>query len=214
MEGKERVTATSTTYAILGLLAAGPQSAYELAERMEIGYGFYWPRARSYVFTETKKIGELGWASGRERARGARKRTEYRITRAGRAALRRWLRTQPTTFALENEHLVRVYLAAFGTTDDLVAVLHDAKDRATAMLGIADRVITEYEQHHIEGPQDEPHLRALLVDFLSSFARMTSDWADRSLDEITEWGERDAESLRAGAVARMSKMPRQSPVRE
>ena len=212
MVGKSEVP-TATTYAILGLLAAGPQSAYDLAERMEIGYGVYWPRARSHVFTETKKIARLGWATGRERARGARTRTEYRITAAGRAALRTWLSSAPITFALDNEHLVRVYLAAFGTTADLVAVLNDARQRAAVMLGIADRVIGEYETGQIDGPQDEPQFRVLLVDFLASYARMTADWAERSLEEIGRWEGNDPDTRREQAVARMSKLPRRRAVR-
>lgn len=136
-------------------------------------------------------------------------RVASRANRAeGPAALRAWLATPPRTFALESEHLVRTYLAAFGQTEDLVAVLHDAKDRAEQMLAISDRVISAYEAGTIEGPQDEPHLRAVLVDFLAGFAQLTMAWADRSLAEIDLWDDTDPDARRAQAVARLRTMPR------
>ena len=64
----------------------------------------------------------------------------------------------------------------------------------------------------IDGPQGEPHLRVLLVDFLASYARMTADWAERS-DEIGRWDGNDPDPRREHAVARMSKPPRRRAVR-
>jgi DNA-binding PadR family transcriptional regulator len=205
--GKKSVEPTTTTYAILGLLAAGPASPYDLSIRLQIGYGFYWPRARSHVFTEAKKIAALGWASGAVLRTGRRKRTEYTITTQGRAALRAWLATEPVSFTMEFEHLVRVYLAGFGTTDDLLRVLDDAAERANQMLAIAERVIAGYEAGAVEGPQDEPHLRVLLVDYLANLAALTAQWAERSHQDVTRWSTDEAER-RSSAVRRLTQLPR------
>lgn len=210
MVGKGPFEPTTTTYAILGLLAAGPSSAYDLSARLQIGYGFFWPRARSHVFTETKKIAVLGWAEGTERRTGRRKRTEYTITAPGRSALSSWLATAPTTFAMEAEHLVRVYLAGFGTTDDLLAVLDDAERRGSEMLGIADRVISEYESGNVDGAHDEPHLRVFLVDYLASLASLTAEWAQRSRDDVATWAGATPDERRERAIHRLSELPRRS----
>ena len=213
MEGKRAVAPTTTTYAILGLLAAGPSSPYDLSIRLQIGYGFFWPRARSHVFTEAKKIAALGWARGTARRTGRRMRTEYAITPKGRSALQAWMATEPTTFSLEFEHLVRVYLTAFGTTDDLLRVLDSAATRARGMLDVAEQVISDYESGVIEGPQDEPHLRVLLVDYLAHLAELTLDWSKRSRREVAEWADADEADRRAHALRRLSQLPRNSTQR-
>lgn len=200
--------ATTTTYAILGLLAAGPSSPYDLNIRLQVGYGFFWPRARSHVFTEAKKIAALGWATGVVQRNGKRKRTEYAITPEGQAALEAWLRTEPITFNMEFEHLVRVYLAGFGTTDDLLHVLDNAAERARGMLDIAERVISEYENGVIEGPHDEPHLRVLLVDYLAGLAALTLDWSERSRQDVAHWASSDEDDRTTQAIRRMSQLPR------
>ena len=210
MEGKRSTEPTTTTYAILGLLAAGPSSPYDLSIRLQIGYAFYWPRARSHVFTEAKKIAALGWATGAVLRTGMRKRTEYTITAEGQAALRAWMATEPAAFSMEFEHLVRVYLASFGTTDDLLRVLDNAAERAHQMLLIAEQVISTYEAGAIEGPQDEPHLRVLLVDYLANLAALTADWAERSRQDVVQWPTGDQDERRAAALHRMTHLPRAS----
>jgi DNA-binding PadR family transcriptional regulator len=180
MAGKRPLQPTTTTYAILGLLAAGPSSPYDLSVRLQVAYAFYWPRARSHVFTEAKKIAALGWAAGAVRRTGKRQRTEYTITPEGRIALEAWLATTPAMFSMESEHLVRVYLASFGSTEDLFRVLDSAREQANGMLRLAERVISTYEAGVVEGPQDEPHLRVLLVDYLANLAQLTAQWAERS----------------------------------
>ena len=213
MSGKRKPEPTATTYAILGLLAAGPSSPYDLSIRLRTGYAYFWPRARSHVFTEAKKLAALGWATGTVRRTGQRTRTEYTITAQGRSALEGWLATEPVTFTMEFEHLVRIYLAGFGTTADLLRVLDNASTRANEMLAIAERVISEYEAGVIEGPQDEPHLRVLLVDYLANLAALTSDWAERSRQDIAQWSTGDESARRGRAVRRMSNLPRSSDPR-
>ena len=155
----------------------------------------------------------LGWAKGTARRTGRRKRTEYAITPAGRAALKAWLATEPTTFSLEFEHLVRVYLAGFGTTDDLLSVLDSAAEQARGMLDVAEQVISDYEHGVIEGPQDEPHLRVLLVDYLARLAELTLDWSERSRNDVAGWAATDETARRAHAIRRLSQLPRSSTQR-
>src|SRR5919198_1204279 len=49
---------TTTSYALLGLLALQPWSTYELAAQMDRGLSTFWPRARSNVYEELKKLGQ------------------------------------------------------------------------------------------------------------------------------------------------------------
>ena len=41
---------TSTSYAILGLLAVKPWTTYELAQQMDRALGRFWPRAESRLY--------------------------------------------------------------------------------------------------------------------------------------------------------------------
>ena len=53
---------TTTSYAILGLLAVKPWTTYELAQQMRRALGQFWPRAESKLYEEPKKLVAHGLA--------------------------------------------------------------------------------------------------------------------------------------------------------
>ena len=63
---------TTTSYAVLGLLAIQPWSTYELAKQMERTLYRVWPRARSRLYDEPKKLVAHGLAEARKESVGRR----------------------------------------------------------------------------------------------------------------------------------------------
>ena len=82
---------TSTSYAILGLLALKPWTTYELAQQMDRALGRFWPRAESRIYEEPKKLVARGLARASSEMVGKRPRTVYTITAKGRRALAEWV---------------------------------------------------------------------------------------------------------------------------
>src|SRR5688572_20716249 len=78
---------TTTSYAILGLLALKPWTTYELAQQMQRALGQFWPRAESKLYEEPKKLVAHGFARSSSEMVGKRPRTVYSITPKGRRAL-------------------------------------------------------------------------------------------------------------------------------
>src|SRR5919198_2119040 len=92
---------TTTSYAILGLLAIRPWSTYELAKQMRRSLHHIWPRAESNVYAEPKRLVEAGLATAEVQKVGERPRTLYTITPKGRQALERWLATETAPTRVE-----------------------------------------------------------------------------------------------------------------
>ena len=114
---------TPTSYAILGLLAIKPWTTYELAKQMDRTLNRFWPRARSKLYEEPKKLVAQGLAEAAPGANGRRPRTMYSITPTGRRALAAWLATESTEPVFESEHILKVFYAESGSTDDVLATL-------------------------------------------------------------------------------------------
>ncbi len=177
---------STTSHAILGMLAFRPATAYELAKGMGTNFSYFWPRARSHVLAEVKRLSELGLAAAQSEPLGRRARTVYSLTPAGRLALEAWMATPPTAFGLEIEGLVRVFLAPFGQIDDLTASLEATRAEAATMLGLAGTIVERYMDGTAPA-QEHIHVRALLIDFLTHFAQLTEAWATRSLQTVATW---------------------------
>ena len=82
---------TPTSCAMLGLLAIQPWTTYELAQQMDRTISRFWPRARSKLYEEPRKLVARGLATSTDDLVGRRKRTVYTITAEGRRALASWL---------------------------------------------------------------------------------------------------------------------------
>jgi PadR family transcriptional regulator AphA len=178
---------TTTSYAILGQLALGEATTYELAKRMGRNMRYFWPRAESRIYHEAKRLVEHDLADARESYVGKRRRSTYSITDAGRKELEAWLASPAGSwFSIETEGLLRLFLADLSSKEDVVAALEGMRDEAVAMLSVGRGVADDYLAG--ESPQqDIVHLRALVFDFLAELGLGIIDWADRSLAEVAGW---------------------------
>jgi DNA-binding PadR family transcriptional regulator len=116
-------TLTTTSYAILGLLAVQPWSTYELTRQMDRSLGRIWPRAQSKLYEEPKKLVDKGLVEALCERVGQRPRTVYRITPEGRQALAHWLQQPAQGPVLECEQLLKIFFAEHGTKTDALSTL-------------------------------------------------------------------------------------------
>ena len=177
---------TPTSYAVLGLLAIKPWSTYELAKQMDRTLNRFWPRARSKLYEEPKKLVGEGLAEATASSYGRRPRTVYAITPAGRRALAGWLAADSTEPVLESEHVLKVFFAEAGTTDDLLATLHRLR-------GWADELTArnvEVGQSYLSGDGPFPERLATLVltgRFLDDYLEMIDRWAAWATEIVRRW---------------------------
>jgi DNA-binding PadR family transcriptional regulator len=118
---------TSTTYAILGLLAVKSWTTHELVQQVDRSLRRMWPRAQSKLYEEPKKLVAHGYAKATDDPVGRRRRTRYTITAKGRRALAAWLQEPGEGPVLEFEQLVKIHFADSGTKADVIANLEAAR---------------------------------------------------------------------------------------
>lgn len=191
MSSSQRLTTTS--YAILGLLAVRSWSTYELTRQMEWSLGRFWPRAKSKLYEEPKKLEALGLATSRSEMVGRRPRAVYSITARGRRTLAAWQGEPTEGFALEAEPLLRLFLADQGTRDDALATLASARAWAeernegnlTAGRAFLDGG-TEFQA------RAAPTM--LVGAFLTDFYKLVADWADWAKEQVADWPDDPSEA--------------------
>jgi PadR family transcriptional regulator, regulatory protein AphA len=98
-----------TAYVILGMLAWGPRSGYDIKAAVDKSVRFFWAASYGQIYPELKRLSEAGLIEGEPR--GGRRRTVYRITDLGAEALEAWLAEEPQTFEARDEALLKLFLA-------------------------------------------------------------------------------------------------------
>src|SRR5680860_506582 len=96
-----------TTYAVLGQVAAGPSSGYEIKARLETGAAQFWHASYSQIYAELRRLNDLELVSEEHVLQDARpNKRVYTITAEGRQALRNWLEEPWGLAKLRDESLV------------------------------------------------------------------------------------------------------------
>ncbi len=170
-------------------------------------------RAPRAGFTPSRSASSGSASSApRPSSTGRRKRTVYSITPAGRRALQKWLAGSIAKGPhLEFEGLLRVFLAPFGSDDDLRRTLEQIRGEIGGLLRLSALIRGEYLAGRAPF-QDYAPTRAMIHDFLTHFAVLVDGWARRSLDRVESWPglgaeDRDAvalEAFRRNTVERLS----------
>lgn len=195
-----RSALSTTSYAILGLLAVKPWSTYELTQQMDRSLGRLWPRAQSKLYEEPKKLVDQGLAEARSEPVGQRPRTVYAITPQGRRALAAWLQEPGAGPVLEAEQLLKIFFAEHGTKGDALATL--AATRAWAHERNEGNLAAARAYLAGEGPFPERAAQTqLIARFLIDFSAMVADWAEWASNVVESWPDDPRQAEEHPAIA-------------
>ena len=189
---------TTTSYAILGLLAVKAWTTHELVQQVDRSLRRIWPRAQSKLYEEPKKLVAHGYARATDDSVGRRRRTRYTITAKGRRTLATWLQQPGDGPILEFEQLLKISFADNGSKADIVANL-DAT-RAWVLEQNEENLATA--RAYLAGTSAFPEraaLNQLAGRFLTDFYVMVAQWVDWASSLIDHWPDdlRDAPFDRA-----------------
>lgn len=179
-------TMTTTSYAILGLLAVKPWTTHELVLQVDRSMRRIWPRAQSKLYEEPKKLVAHGFARAADDSVGRRRRTRYTITAKGRRALAAWLQQPGDGPVLEFEQLLKITFSDSGTKADIIANL-DAT-RAWVLDQNEENLATG--RAYLEGRGLFPQRAALNQlggRFLTEFYVTVARWVEWASDIVKDW---------------------------
>ncbi len=199
MAGKDRdapdpaPVLTPTSFALLGLLNLQPWTTYELAQQMDRTLSRMWPRARSKVYEEPKKLVRHGLARATTETVGRRPRTVYRITPKGRRALARWLAQSADGPVFESEQVLKVFFADGGGRLDTLRTLHDLR----AWVHERTMVNVEVGRAYLDGSAPFPSriaLNTVVGRLLDDLLECLDTWADWASGVVETWPDAPGEA--------------------
>ncbi|MCQ4079062.1 PadR family transcriptional regulator [Streptomyces sp. RB6PN25] len=169
-------------HAMLGLLANGPASGYDLLKTFDLSLANVWPATQSQVYTELGKLADSGLIT--VSAEGPRGRKEYTITDEGRAELRHWLTEVEPELPGRNGALLRVFFLDQVERREALGYLGGRAERAAEeharLTALREALTGEGES----GPLTTHGLLAL--EYGIRFTAMIEEWARWAADQLNQ----------------------------
>lgn len=176
----------STHATVLGQLGLRAWRSYELVKEMRRNLHYFWPRAESRIYATLKSLDASGLARSETVHTGARAASVWQATPEGQAAFEAWLDEDPAPTTLDCEALARLFLAPGPGHPGARRAVDAIAAEADELLQVARQIAQEYDEGRAPF-QDRVRVRALVFDFLVSWADMRRAWAARAaalLDEL------------------------------
>lgn len=175
-----------TAYAVLGMLTFGDElTGYELKQRADITLRFYWVSpAMSQVYSELRRLTDLGFVVPSTRAEGGREVTAYAISDAGQRALHDWMEgTQAPFPTLKHDVCLRLLMGHAADTGTMVAML----ERYVEQLADARRDLNEVREslRGADAPGEAFHHPSLVADWGLDYFAAEARHAQRALDGLS-----------------------------
>ncbi|MDP9868110.1 MULTISPECIES: PadR family transcriptional regulator [Streptosporangium] len=162
----------SLRHALLGLLAQGPASGYDLLKVFEISLANVWPATQSQVYAELARLADADLV--KVAAGGPRGRKEYSIAERGLAELRHWLTEVEPARTGRSEMLLRVFFLGQTHPDQARGYLRreaEVAERQRERLAALKQVVEREESD------------------LSVYGRLALEWGLRFSAMQREWAE-------------------------
>jgi DNA-binding PadR family transcriptional regulator len=168
---------TDASGAVLGMVALGARSGYEIKRAGEQSLRFFWALGPPQIYAELGRLEADRLIKGTDKARGQRKRRSYTVTAAGRKALREWL-AAPDAAALEirDGELLKLFFADALAPAELVARLASMRERSERAIARFEREILPAAERVREQGYEWPHA---VAEFGSELHEFIAGWCER-----------------------------------
>jgi DNA-binding PadR family transcriptional regulator len=172
---------TNSAAAVLGMIALGARSGYEIRRAAELSLRFFWALGPPQIYAECGRLEEAGLITGRDDHRGRRPRRTYEPTARGHAVLRQWASSrQPAALELRDVLLLQLFFADFSDPADVTALLERMRERSVDALATFDEQImpaaVRTEQRGLRQPK-------VVAEFGAALHRFIVDWCDERLGD-------------------------------
>ena len=168
----------SLRHALLGALAEGDASGYDLVKLFNSSLANVWPATQSQIYTELTKLADAELIKVSDA--GPRGRKEYALTDAGLTELRRWLTETRPKRPTRNEALLRVFFLGVLSREQTSAYLAEMIDAATrdhaALEAVRDNADWDGSNLSVYG--------RLALEWGLRFTRMRGEWAEWAAEQL------------------------------
>ncbi len=173
-------------HGILGLLALGDSSGYDISLGFSEGLSYFWVANQSQIYRELNGMERSGWvASYREEQETRPDKRIYTLTAEGRAELIDWLKADGVEqlLVIRSPILMKLFFAGAVEKADVVKLLTEFQAACAKKL---ERITSIQSESGTYAEENPPYWR-YTTDYCDGYYRFLIDWAQRTLEDIRRY---------------------------
>jgi DNA-binding PadR family transcriptional regulator len=169
---------SKTAGVILGMLALGPRSGYEIKSLVDISTRFFWAASYGQIYPELARLEEQGLIKGElDRSNGRRRKT-YELSDAGEAALRAWLTSdEPLHVELRHEGALKFFFSDSLSDEEQVELLRRAASHHEQIAEQLRRIEPAAREAAESSGNRAPYMT---LEFGIAYQEFISDWCRKT----------------------------------
>jgi DNA-binding PadR family transcriptional regulator len=144
---------SATARVILGILAFGPATGYDVKRVTDKSTRFFWRASYGQIYPELRKLEEAGLVRASEKPHGKRRRRVYELTAAGKRAVADWLEAEDDLYEVRDEGLLRLFFGELVSQEQLLALVRRRKEVYEGVVELFQGIGADLGE--IEGPSGE-----------------------------------------------------------
>src|SRR5437762_6010388 len=157
------------------MLWLGPRSGYDIKAVVGRSTRFCWAASYGQIYPELRRLEKEGLIEGEDAPTGGRNRRVYRLTKAGREALRDWLFRSTVTIEYRDESLLRLFFADALPHEEALLLLEGRKRGHEEYLETLRAIDAR--------PGDDPQFVDLVLRWGISFNEWGAEWCQQQLED-------------------------------
>jgi DNA-binding PadR family transcriptional regulator len=161
---------SKTAYVILGTLQLGKRTGYEIKALVDVSIRFFWTASYGQIYPELANLERLGLVKGETDRSNGRRRRSYRLTAAGRRALRDWLTSdEPLHVEMRHEGALKFFFSDALSRDERLEQLRRFRERHEV-------VAAELRRIESASPAAEDSSPYMTLEFGIAYQEFVADW--------------------------------------
>jgi PadR family transcriptional regulator, regulatory protein AphA len=176
-------------FALLGLLSLGPMSGYDLKQLSEWSVGHFWRESYGQIYPHLKRLAAQRLVTSKtEGGSGRRDRRVYRLTAAGRQALRDWLPKPAVAEVPRNEMLLKLFFG--GLVAPGISAEHMERHRTQSELALKEYAAVRRRIDAEVGGHPHKNYWLMTLRYGEYMAKAQARWCEEMLKEMEQNGSR------------------------
>jgi DNA-binding PadR family transcriptional regulator len=176
-----------TAYAVLGFLADGAKSGYEIKQDIEERASHFWSESFGQIYPVLKKLtsDEMIEKVDSEDS-GKRSRQRYAITEKGLEELKEWI-VDPAEYAtIRSEFLLKLYFGTHVGIENSLQHLEEYKHWHVRRQSLFAKYMQILSEEESDPNSPGAILRRSTLEFGVESTQMALDWSQKTIDRLKE----------------------------